>query len=1196
MKPIVASGKIVRRGARLAGWILLLVAGEAAAFSGGISGKSGNPSRNSGTNCTSCHGGGSFTNTTTIAGATTAVPGASGLNYSVSATSNGTRFGFNLSATGGSLNAGTGSRLTVVGDSSGLPGESGFAGELTHSAEQVSPSWSFTFDAPSSVGTVTMYACINAVNNDLGTGGDGAIDCDTHTITVNTAPNAVNDSDTVDEDSGATCISVLSNDTSGSSGNETGDSLSLFSVGTPNAGGSAFVGGGACSSNQVRYIPAANYFGPESFSYTVRDSLNSASFDDTAAVSISVTSINDQPTLNDPANQTVDEDSGPHVVNLSGIGTGAANETQTLVVTATSDNTGLIPNPTVTYTSPNATGSLTYTPAANQGGSATITVTVSDGGSPNPTRTQTFTINVTSGPDAPNAQDDVLPQLPLILREDEGPFVLDVLANDTDADGDALSVISVTQGSAGGSVAVSGAGPGNAVSYSPTLNFDGTKTFTYTVQDDSLEALSSVGSVSVTVSPVNDAPSITSSADTATNDGVPYQYQVTQSDVDDTVFTYSLSGAPTTGTPMTISATGLISWTPPISPTLADYTTAPITVTVTDSGGGEGIAAKLLATQTFSIAVSAPDTDGDGMPDSFENSFGLDPSSAADATLDGDGDGRNNLAEYQAGGNPNVDDVAPLLSFPPSIQVDATGFLTPVELGPVQAVDFRDGPRPVSVAPTPPEGFRPGRYQFTYSTTDSAGNPFSGTQQVDVRPRVELGADRVSGEGQTISVPVILNGTAPVYPVQITYTVGGSASGADHDAVNGTLTIASGTQGSIDIAIAGGDATESDETLVLTLASANGAVLGTRLSQTTTIVDRNVAPQVSVTVSQLGQARTQLFADQGAVTVTALADDANPGDTLSFDFSGSTVGPLPAAGATASFSFDPTGLSGRRLLRVRVSDAAGAAVTVEASVFIQASAPSLSAVADTDGDGLADAAEGFADADGDAVPDYLDAYTEAYVLPDQTGQPGASRLIEAEAGLGLRVGPTAIASGRAGALLSEADVIALGEGAGPVSNGDDSLDNNGGLFDFEIYGLAPGGSASVVLPLQSALRPGAVWRKYRVDAGWRDFVVDARNAVASAPSVDGLCPAPGSDGYTPGLTALHSCVRLSLQDGGPNDADGVVNGRVRDPGGAAVEPAVAASDPPTGKSGGGGALGLYLVAGLWGLAAIALYRRRRRTE
>ena len=79
---------------------------------------------------------------------------------------------------------------------------------------------------------------------------------------------------------------------------------------------------------------------------------------------VTVNAVNDAPTLDaiaDPA--AIDEDAAQQTVNLAGISAGGG-ESQTLQVTATSNNTGLIPNPTVTYTSPNATGSLAYTPVA----------------------------------------------------------------------------------------------------------------------------------------------------------------------------------------------------------------------------------------------------------------------------------------------------------------------------------------------------------------------------------------------------------------------------------------------------------------------------------------------------------------------------------------------------------------------------------------------------------------------------------------------------------------------------------------------------------------------------------------------------------------------------------------------------------------------------------------------------------------
>lgn len=60
-------------------------------------------------------------------------------------------------------------------------------------------------------------------------------------------------------------------------------------------------------------------------------------------------------------------------------------------------------------------------------------------------------------------------------------------------------------------------------------------------------------------------------------------------------------------------------------------------------------------TRAYTVTTPPPaDTDGDGMPDSWETTYGLNPNSAADASLDPDGDGFTNLQEYQNGTNPNA--------------------------------------------------------------------------------------------------------------------------------------------------------------------------------------------------------------------------------------------------------------------------------------------------------------------------------------------------------------------------------------------------------------------------------------------------------------------------------------------------------------------------------------------------------------
>jgi hypothetical protein len=66
-----------------------------------------------------------------------------------------------------------------------------------------------------------------------------------------------------------------------------------------------------------------------------------------------------------------------------------------LTITATSSNPGLIPTPTVQYTSPNVTGTLTFTPVANASGKARLSVTVSD--HQNTPITRSFTVTVVAG-------------------------------------------------------------------------------------------------------------------------------------------------------------------------------------------------------------------------------------------------------------------------------------------------------------------------------------------------------------------------------------------------------------------------------------------------------------------------------------------------------------------------------------------------------------------------------------------------------------------------------------------------------------------------------------------------------------------------------------------------------------------------------------------------------------------------------
>ena len=115
------------------------------------------------------------------------------------------------------------------------------------------------------------------------------------TITaVNDTPDAVNDADTVAEDSAlGTLVDVRANDSTGPA-NESGQTLTITAV-TQGTHGSV-----AIEAGKVRYIPTdANYNGSDSFTYTIRDNGQTNGVDDfksdTATVNITVTAVNDTP-------------------------------------------------------------------------------------------------------------------------------------------------------------------------------------------------------------------------------------------------------------------------------------------------------------------------------------------------------------------------------------------------------------------------------------------------------------------------------------------------------------------------------------------------------------------------------------------------------------------------------------------------------------------------------------------------------------------------------------------------------------------------------------------------------------------------------------------------------------------------------------------------------------------------------------
>ncbi|HBC3451128.1 TPA: tandem-95 repeat protein, partial [Vibrio parahaemolyticus] len=180
----------------------------------------------------------------------------------------------------------------------------------------------------------------------------------------------------------------------------------------------------------------------------------------------------------------------------------------------------------------NPDGSVTYTPNDNYHGEDTFTYIVTSGGV---SESAIVEVNVTPVNDAPVAKDDTA------ITDEDTPVTIDVLSNDTDVDGDKLSIESVSVPKEQGTVEVV---DGKLV-FTPAENFNGDAEITYTVTDG---ALTDQATVKVTVNAVNDTPVVESNiADqTLAEDFTPYTIDLNTafSDVDnvDGELTFSVSG------------------------------------------------------------------------------------------------------------------------------------------------------------------------------------------------------------------------------------------------------------------------------------------------------------------------------------------------------------------------------------------------------------------------------------------------------------------------------------------------------------------------------------------------------------------------------------------------------------------------------------------------------------------------------
>jgi len=307
---------------------------------------------------------------------------------------------------------------------------------------------------------------------------DGVLNSNIATVTItvtprNDRPLAFSNIYAASEDTPlviTAAASVLNNDV-----DVDGDALTAILV-SPTSNGTLALN----SDGSFSYTPNANFNGNDFFTYKVNDGTIDSRFP--ASVRITVAAVNDAPVAVPDAATTAEDTA----VAVSVLSNDSDIDGDVLTVSAV----GIAANGTL---STDGT-TVTYTPNLNFNGSDSFTYDISDGNGG--AATATVNVTITAVNDAPVANPDAA------TTAEESPVTVAVLLNDTDVDGDPLTVIAA--GPAGnGNVLVN---PDGTVIYTPFPNFNGVDAFGYFISDGTTSA---VGMITITVTPLNDAPFLT---------------------------------------------------------------------------------------------------------------------------------------------------------------------------------------------------------------------------------------------------------------------------------------------------------------------------------------------------------------------------------------------------------------------------------------------------------------------------------------------------------------------------------------------------------------------------------------------------------------------------------------------------------------------------------------------------------------
>jgi hypothetical protein len=269
----------------------------------------------------------------------------------------------------------------------------------------------------------------------------------------------------------------------------------------------------------------------------------------------------------------------------------------------------------------NPNGTVTYTHDGSETTSDSFTYTIEDlsGAGSN---TATVSVTITPQNDTPVANNDSG------SVNEGGNVILNLAANDSDADdGLDLTSIAIVAGPANGSLLDNGDG---TVTYTHNGGETTSDSFTYTIEDQS-SATSNTATVSITVTPQNDAP-VANNLSLQTDEDTPLSIALTGSDEDQDTLGFAVATPPVNGM-LTGEEPNLV-YTPDPDFHGADS----FTFTVSD-----GIAPPVEATVLINVIEVG------GTPfEEWAVVYGVAP----DPVADSDGDSVSNAVEYVIGGDP----------------------------------------------------------------------------------------------------------------------------------------------------------------------------------------------------------------------------------------------------------------------------------------------------------------------------------------------------------------------------------------------------------------------------------------------------------------------------------------------------------------------------------------------------------------